>query len=81
MKDTVRLNFDFPRKYYPYLKMLCATKGLSFKDFASELLIKQIEEYEDIQLVKKAENRLSEMDDSDLIDFSDATKLAGWDNV
>ena len=29
MKDTVRLNFEFPRSYYPYLKMILAGKGMS----------------------------------------------------
>ncbi|MBS4168133.1 hypothetical protein [Parachlamydia sp. AcF125] len=81
MKNTVRLNFEFPREHYPYLKMLCAKKGQSLKDFASDLLIREIEEYEDHQLAKKADIRLGEMKDSDLIDFSDATRLAGWDDA
>ncbi len=81
MKNTVRLNFEFPRKHYPYLRMLCAEKGQSLKDFASDLLIREIEEYEDRQLALKAEMRLGELKDSDLIDFNDATRLAGWDNA
>ncbi len=81
MKNTVRLNFEFPREHYPYLKMICAQKGKTLKDFVSDLLIKEIEEYEDRQLAKKADIRLKEMKDSDLIDFNDATRLAGWDDA
>jgi len=81
MKDTVRLNFEFPREHYPYLKMLCAQKGLSLKDFASALLIREIEEYEDRMLAKRAQKRREEMDENDTIDFGEATRLAGWDDV
>jgi predicted DNA-binding protein len=70
MKNTVRLNFDFPKNEYPYLKLLCAKKGLSFKEFTTELLLKAIEEYEDHRLAKKARKRLKEIDEK-------AQKLAG----
>jgi hypothetical protein len=81
MKNTVRLNFDFPKEHYPYLKMMCAQKGLSLKDYASDLLIREIEEYEDTLLAKKAHVRLNEMDEGENIDFDEATRLAGWDDV
>lgn len=81
MKDTVRVNFDFPREHYPYLKLLCAKKGVSLRDFASELLIRELDEYEDVQLARMADNRLKEMDDSDLVDFDEATRLAGWEDA
>jgi predicted DNA-binding protein len=80
MKNTVRLNFEFPKKAYPYLKMLCAEKGTSFKDFATDLLLKAIEEYEDHRLAKKARKRLKETDKNDHIPFSKACKLAGWED-
>jgi len=38
MKDTVRLNFEFPMSEYPYLKLMCVEKGISFRDFATKLL-------------------------------------------
>ena len=79
MKNTVRLNFEFPRNEYPYLKLVCAEKGLSLKDFATELLLKAIEEYEDHRLAKKARKRLKEMDEKENISFEKAQKLAGWD--
>jgi len=80
MKETVRLNFEFPREEYPYLKMLCAQKGISFKEFATELLIRAIEEYEDEQLAKKANERLEETKGSDTISWDEARRLAGWEN-
>lgn len=81
MKKTVRLNFEFPREHYPFLKMTCAKQGLSLKDFASGLLIQAIEEYEDSLLTKKAQARLAEIDQNENIDFKEASRLAGWDNA
>jgi predicted DNA-binding protein len=80
MKNTVRLNFEFPREEYPYLKMLCAEKGLSLKEFATHLIIKAIEEYEDHRLSRKAHKRLKEMDTKENIPFEKACDLAGWDD-
>jgi predicted DNA-binding protein len=80
MKNTVRLNFEFPREEYPYLKMLCAEKGLSFKEFATELFIKAIEEYEDHMLTRKARKRMKSLDKKDNIPFDKACDLAGWDD-
>lgn len=80
MKETVRINFEFPKKDYPYLKMLCAQRGVSLRDFASELLLKAIEEAEDGILSEKANNRLANIKDEDLIPWNEATEKAGWKN-
>lgn len=80
MKSTVRLNFEFPRDEYPHLKLLCAEQGLSLKEFATDLLLKAIEEYEDHRLAKKARKRLKEIDPKENISFEKAQKLAGWDD-
>jgi hypothetical protein len=79
-KNTVRLNFEFPREEYPYLKLLCAKRGLSLRDFGTELFIKAIEEAEDELLAQKANKRLEQREEKDLIDWDEATRLAGWDN-
>lgn len=79
MKQTVRLNFDFPRKKYAYLKMLCAAKEKTFKEFATELFLKAIDEFEDQFLARQAKKRLAKVDKNDLISFEEACKLAGWD--
>ena len=81
MKETVRLNFEFPRKYYPYLKMVIARKGKSLKDFASEILIEAIEKDEDEKLAARANDRLINMKTEDLIPWDEATHLAGWDDA
>lgn len=77
-KDTVRLNFEFPISEYPYLKMVCARKGLSLREFATELLIKAIDEAEDEMLAEKANERLEKMKSDELISFDQAIRLAGW---
>jgi predicted DNA-binding protein len=80
MKDTVRVNFEFPKTAYPYLKMICSKTGVSLKDFATEALIKAIEDAEDKILAQIAIERLENTKDEDLISWDDATQLAGWDN-
>jgi hypothetical protein len=81
MRDTVRLNFEFPREDYPYLKMMCAAKGVSFRELATELLRNAIEEYEDLKLAKKARKRLDEMNPEEHVPIDEAMKEAGWDNA
>ena len=77
-QNTVRLNFEFPEEHYPYLKMVCAKKKMSIKDFASNLIIREIEEYEDDLLLQEAHKRLEEADGDTAIPFEEAIKLAGW---
>jgi hypothetical protein len=74
-----RLNIEFPSDDFIYLKMLCAEKGVSLKDFIIPLILKGMEEEEDALLIRKAQNRLKNMNESDLIPIEDAFKEAGWD--
>jgi hypothetical protein len=53
-EETVRINFEFPKKEYPYLKMLCAKKEISLKDFATDLILNAIEDFEDEAFYKRA---------------------------
>jgi len=80
MANTIRINFEFPKEEYPYLKMICAQKGTSLKEFATDLLMKAIEEYEDQKLTKKARARLKELNEKDNISFDEACNLAEWKN-
>lgn len=73
-----RLNIDFPSDDYTYLKMLCAEKGVSIKDFVLPLILKAMEEEEDALLIKKAQQRLKNMNTSDLIPIEEAFKEAKW---
>lgn len=77
--STHRLNIEFPSDDYVYLKMLCAEKGVSIKDFVVPLILKAIKEEEDALLIRKARQRLKNMDPMDLIPIKDAFKEAGWD--
>lgn len=43
MTDIIRLSFDFPKKDYPYLKLMCAKKGISFNELATELILAAID--------------------------------------
>lgn len=74
MKDTIRLNFDFPREHYPYLKMLCAKEGTSLREYASQILIQSIEDYEDRILAERAEKTLNDIE-------SGKESLVSWEEA
>jgi len=77
MKNNVRLNFEFPRSEYPYLKMICAEKGVSLREFATGLLIKAIEDYEDTILSERSDKRLKERSPQEDIPFDEFWKQVG----
>ena len=79
MKNTVRINFEFPKEHYPYLKMLCAKKGLSLKQFATNLLVESIEDFEDRLLAEEAKKRIEASNSEDNVSFEEACKLLGID--
>jgi hypothetical protein len=60
--------------------MLCAERRISLKEFATDLILKAIEEYEDHTLAKKTRKRMKELDPKDNVPFDKASKLAGWDD-
>lgn len=76
--STHRLNIEFPSDDYTYLKMLCAEKGVSIKDFVVPLILKAMEEEEDALLIRKAQHRLKNLKADDLIPIKDAFNEAGW---
>lgn len=73
-----RLNIEFPSDDFTYLKMLCAEKGISIKDFVVPLILRAMEEEEDAFLIRKAQKRLKNIDSTDLIPIEEAFKEAGW---
>lgn len=73
-----RLNIEFPNDDYTYLKMLCTEKKVSIKDFVIPLILKAMEDEEDVFLSRKAKQRLKHMNPADLIPIEDAFKEAGW---
>jgi predicted DNA-binding protein len=76
--STHRMNIDFPSEDYTYLKVLCAEKGVSIKDFVVPIILKAIEEEEDAFLIKKAERRFKNTKLEDLISIEEAMEQAGW---
>ena len=80
MKNTVRINFEFPKSEYPHLKMICASLGKSLREFATEIMIRAIEEAEDEMLNRKAKTRHQKMKKKDLISWDEALHLAGWND-
>jgi len=77
-KDTVRVNFEFPQEHYPYLKLLCAQRKQTIREFITGMLLHEMEEAEDMALAKMCHKRISSNDESDLVDWEEAKKLAGW---
>lgn len=75
---THRLNIEFPSDDYIYLKMLCAEKGMSIKEFIIPLILRAMEEEEDALLVRKAKKRLKNINPADFVPIEEAFKEAGW---
>ena len=46
-KQYKRLSVEFPAEEYIYLKMACAKKGVSLKDFVTQAVMRDIADYED----------------------------------
>ena len=76
---THRLNIEFPADEFTYLKMLCAEKGVSIKDFVVTVILRAMEEEEDALLARKAQKRLKNLNREELISIEEAFKEAGWD--
>lgn len=76
MKDMmmVRINFDFPREEYAYLKMMCTKTGTTIKALTSKVLIEQLEDFEDEHWLKDAEKILENTKEQDLISWEDIKK-------
>lgn len=74
-----RLNIEFFSDDYTNLKMICAAKGVSIKDFVVPLVLRAMEEEEDAFLARKSHKRLRSMIPDDLIPIEEAFKEAGWD--
>jgi len=77
-KETVRVNFEFPQEHYPYFKLLCAKRKQTMREFMTEMVLKEIEKSEDVAFAKLCENRSLSRQEDDLIDWDEATRLAGW---
>lgn len=75
-----KLSVEFPAEEYVYLKMACAKKGVSLKEFVSQAVIRSIEEYED-ELDLKALEQITEEDRKNAQPWEDVKKELGWDSL
>jgi len=75
-----KLSVEFPAKDYVYLKMACAKKGMSLKDFVNQAVIKSIEEYED-ELDLIALQKITDEDRKSVTPWEDVKKELGWDKL
>ena len=55
-----RLSIEFPTDEYIHLKMACAKKGVSLKDFVTDAVIVHIEEFENELAVAAMQEALTE---------------------
>ncbi|MGZ3633059.1 MAG: DUF6290 family protein [Parachlamydiaceae bacterium] len=75
-----KLSVEFPAEEYVYLKMACAKKGVSLKEFVSQAVIRSIEEYED-ELDLKALEQISHEDRKSAQPWEDVKRELGWDKL
>lgn len=73
-----KLSVEFPAEEYIYLKMACAKKGISLKEFVSQAVIRCIEEYED-ELDLKFIKQITEEERKNAQPWDDVKRELGWD--
>lgn len=76
-----KLSVEFPIEEYTYLKLACAKKGVSLKEFVTQSLIKSIEEYEDELDSISLKEALTEKNIKNAIPWEEAEKKLGWDKL
>ncbi len=75
-----KLSVEFPAEEYVYLKMACAKKGVSLKDFVNQAVIRSIHEYED-ELDLKAIEQITEEDIKNAQPWEDVKRELGWNKL
>ena len=79
-KHYKKLSIEFPVEEYIYLKMACAKKGVSMKNFVTESLLKSVEEYED-ELDIIALKNITDEDRKNAVPWEQVKKELGWDKL
>lgn len=79
-KNYKRLSVEFPAEEYVFLKMACAKKGISMKEFVNQAVIRSIEEYED-ELDAKLIESITDEDRANAIPWEQVEKELGWDKL
>lgn len=79
-KRYKKLSVEFPAEEYVYLKMTCAKKGISLKDFVNQAVIRSIEEYED-ELDIKILEKVTKEERKNAQSWDDVKKDLGWDKL
>jgi len=80
-KNNKKLTLDFPADEYVYLKMACAKKGVSIKDFVTRAVIISIEDFEDEFDTASLGEARKEVADSGVITWEELEKKLGWDKL
>lgn len=78
-QEYKKLSLDFPANEYVYLKMACAKKGVSIKDFVTQSVIKSIEEYEDELDLKALEASKKSIEEEGFITWEEAKNKLNLD--
>jgi hypothetical protein len=76
-----KLSIEFPAEEYIYLKMACAKKEVSLKDFVTQAVIKAVEDYEDELDSLALQEALTEENIKNAIPWEEAKKQLGWDKL
>ncbi len=77
-KRYKRLSVEFPAEEYVYLKMACAKKGVSLKDFVTQAVIVSIDDYENELAVASLNEALTDENLKNAIPWDQAKKKLGW---
>ena len=79
-KRYKKLSVEFPAEEYVYLKMACAKKGVSLKEFVNQAVTRSIKEYED-ELDLKALGEVTDEDRTNAQTWDVVKQELGWDKL
>lgn len=71
-----KLTVEFPVEEYVFLKLACAKKGVSIKEFVNKAVMRSIEEYEDELDLKNLE-QITEDDRINALSWEEVKKELG----
>ena len=72
-----KLSVEFSAEEYVYLKMACAKKGVSIKEFVNQAVIRSIEAYED-ELDVKALEQVTEEERKNAQPWAEVKRELDW---
>ena len=82
-QNQKRLTIDIPASDHTHLKLICATLGMSMRDFVTHCVANAIEQFEDEMDLKMAKETLARIErgEEEVISWEEMKRSLGWDKL